>query len=315
MAPDPRESIAPVSSSHVPPPPVPVVARSRRGAVVAVAASLTALVGIALGAVGYARASAPVAPLVRGLASVSLPEIPRSAPEPAEASEPAASPGCPQGMLLVEGEYCPYVGHRCLEWIDEKRDRCQKYDPKPICEGRIEKRRFCIDRYEYPNQKGVYPVVMTSFIEAEAACKAEGKRLCTGSEWTFACEGEEKLPYPYGSERDATACNIDRPYRLPEMEAFSYDEKISSEVERLDQRVASGAMDRCVSPFGVHDMTGNVDEWVVNERPDPDKNIDISGLKGGYFGPIRARCRPMTNSHNRWFRFYQVGFRCCAEAS
>jgi hypothetical protein len=61
-------------------------------------------------------------------------------------------------------------------------------------------------------------------------------------------------------------------------------------------------------------MTGNVDEWVVNEHPDPDKEIDISGLKGGYFGPIRARCRPMTNSHNRWFRFYQVGFRCCADA-
>jgi formylglycine-generating enzyme required for sulfatase activity len=218
-------------------------------------------------------------------------------------------------MVLVEGEYCPYVGHRCLEWIDEKRDRCQKYDPKPICEGKIEKRRFCVDRYEYPNQKGVYPAVMTSYIDADAACKAEGKRLCTSSEWTFACEGEEKLPYPYGSERDATACNIDRPYRLPEMEAFSHDKKISSEIDRLDQRVASGSMERCVSPFGVHDMTGNVDEWVVNERPDPEKNIDISALKGGYFGPIRARCRPMTNSHNRWFRFYQVGFRCCAGAS
>jgi formylglycine-generating enzyme len=244
----------------------------------------------------------------------ALPPVPLPAAPPP--SEPEASPGpCPEGMLLVEGEYCPYVGHRCLEWIDEKRDRCKRYHDKPICEGRLESRRFCIDRYEYPNQAGVYPAVMVSWVEAAAACRAEGKRLCTSSEWTFACEGVEKRPYPYGSERDPGACNIDRPYRMPELEAFSHDRKISSEVERLDQRAASGSMQRCVSPFGVQDMTGNVDEWVVNERPDPDKGIDVSGLKGGYFGPIRARCRPMTNSHNRWFRFYQVGFRCCAEPS
>jgi sulfatase modifying factor 1 len=69
-------------------------------------------------------------------------------------------------------------------------------------------------------------------------------------------------------------------------------------------------MARCVSPFGVHDMTGNVDEWVVNEKGEPYR----SGLKGGYFGKIRAQCRPMTTDHNEWFRFYQVGFRCCEAA-
>lgn len=302
-----RESILPVSSTRMPAP-----ARPRRAAVVwgAVIGAL-AVAGLGLGLARYARAQPPVPQLARGL-GVAPSELPTIQTSAAEAAEPE-SEACPSGMLLVEGEYCPYVGHRCLEWIDEKRDRCQRYDEKPICEGRIEKRRFCIDRYEYPNQKGVYPAVMTSYLDAERACKAEGKRLCTSSEWTFACEGEQQLPYPYGFERDATACNIDRPYRLPDLEAFSDDDKISSEVERLDQRVPSGSMDRCVSPFGVHDMTGNVDEWVTNERPDPEKNIDISGLKGGYFGPIRARCRPITNSHNRWFRFYQVGFRCCAD--
>lgn len=302
---EPRESIAPVST------------RSRQAAArsrsrwVAPAIGGAVLAAVALGWVGYARARLPVRPLARALQPVSLPKYEK--PKPVAVAEPDPSGTCPDGMRLVEGTYCPYVGHRCLEWIDEKRDRCQRYDEKPICEGRLEQRKFCIDRYEYPNQKGVYPAVMVSFVEAEAACKAEGKRLCTSSEWTFACEGEEKLPYPYGHERDPTACNIDRQYRLPDLEAFSYDDKISSEVERLDQRVASGSMERCESPFGVRDMTGNVDEWVVNERPDPEKEIDISGLKGGYFGPIRARCRPMTNSHNRWFRFYQVGFRCCAD--
>lgn len=214
-------------------------------------------------------------------------------------------------MLLVEGTWCPFVGHRCAEWIDEKADRCRRYVPPPICEGRLQKRRFCIDRYEYPNQAGVLPVVMVSWEDAAAACRVENKRLCSASEWTFACEGPERLPYPYGYVRDATACNIDRHYRLPDLQAFDEPRKVAAELTRIDQRVPSGSMSRCVSPFGVHDMTGNVDEWVVNESRDP----VVSGLKGGYFGPIRARCRPMTTDHNQWFRFYQVGFRCCSDAS
>ncbi|MBK8994583.1 MAG: SUMF1/EgtB/PvdO family nonheme iron enzyme [Myxococcales bacterium] len=232
---------------------------------------------------------------------------------PAPAVAPLESGTCGPDMQLVAGTYCPYVGHRCLEWIQENRDRCRRYDEKILCEGLKVQKRFCIDRYEYPNQAGALPAVMTSWVEAEQACKAEGKRLCTESEWTFACEGEAKLPYPYGFERNAEACNIDRHYRDPNFSAFSHDRLISDEVSRLDQRVPSGAMSGCVSPFGVHDMTGNVDEWVVNEDPKLDKDEDVSSLKGGYWGPIRARCRPVTNSHNRWFRFYQVGFRCCAD--
>jgi formylglycine-generating enzyme required for sulfatase activity len=216
-------------------------------------------------------------------------------------------------MLLASGIYCPYVGHRCVDWIEQNRDRCRRYDEKTLCEGLKVEKRFCIDRYEFPNQAGAYPAVMTSWVEAERACKLEGKRLCTESEWTFACEGERMLPHPYGYERDASACNIDRRYRDPDFSAFSHDRRVSAEVARLDQRVPSGSMDRCRSPFGVQDMTGNVDEWVVNEDPNEDAKEDVSSLKGGYWGPIRARCRPVTNSHNRWFRFYQVGFRCCAD--
>jgi formylglycine-generating enzyme required for sulfatase activity len=84
-------------------------------------------------------------------------------------------------------------------------------------------------------------------------------------------------------------------------------------VERLDRRVASGERARCVSPFGVRDMTGNVDEWVRNEEGKIDEKPFRSTLKGGYWGPIRARCRPITSTHNEWFSFYQVGFRCCAD--
>jgi hypothetical protein len=60
-------------------------------------------------------------------------------------------------------------------------------------------------------------------------------------------------------------------------------------------------------------MTGNVDEWVINEDGSFDGPEYDSGLKGGYWGPVRNRCRPMTTDHNHWHRGYQIGFRCCSE--
>ena len=67
-----------------------------------------------------------------------------------------------------------------------------------------------------------------------------------------------------------------------------------------------------MSPYGVHDMVGNVDEWVVNVSQAGKPHL--SGLKGGYWGPVRTRCRPMTTAHDETFRYYQIGFRCCGEA-
>ena len=223
---------------------------------------------------------------------------------------PAKPAACPSDMQEIQGDYCPFVGHRCLEWTNRTQGRCARFEHRAICEGRVQARHFCMDRYEFPNQAGALPVVMVSWFDAEASCRALGKRLCTESEWNFACEGEERVPYPYGYDRDAQACNIDRPYRFPDFNAFDSDRAVTDEVLRLDQRVQSGER-ACLSPFGVHDLTGNVDEWVVNESGKPYP----SGLKGGYWGPIRARCRPMTTFHNQWFRFYQVGFRCCADAN
>ena len=240
-----------------------------------------------------------------------------------ELEDPASATLCPDGMVLVDGDFVPSLGHGCTKWISEEKDRCQAYAKPPLKGGKPVPLRFCVDRFEYPNLEGVRPAVMPDWFDAKEACEIEGKRLCNASEWTLACEGREGLPYPYGWERDTTACNIDRPRPVPEpdFDAFSRPRDISAEVHRLDLRVASGERPRCVSPFGVFDMTGNVDEWTINDAhfadlPPGKEEKDrphVSGLKGGYWGPIRARCRPITSSHNAWFRFYQVGFRCCAD--
>jgi formylglycine-generating enzyme required for sulfatase activity len=174
-------------------------------------------------------------------------------------------------------------------------------------------KRFCIDRYEWPNQAGAKPLVAMDWNEARTECEGAKKRLCADSEWTLACEGQERLPYPYGYVRNAEACNIDKPYIMPDDAKWANPHTRPEEIARLDQRDPSGARESCVSPYGVHDMTGNVDEWVTNEKGKEKEKPYVSGLKGGYWGPVRDRCRPMTTDHNQWHTGYQIGFRCCED--
>ncbi len=236
---------------------------------------------------------------------------------PAPAPEAPAPPrertdACPAGMLRVEGAFCPEVRQRCEEMADDDRERCLRFRKPSRCTGRRTRPMdFCIDRYEWPGREGALPQVLVSWSDAERLCRDAGRRLCTEDEWTLACEGPEMLPYPWGYARDETACNIDRHNVAYDRDRVTGDDRAAAEAEaaRVSQARPSGAYPRCVSPYGVHDMVGNVDEWTVSRTGDPFR----SALKGGYWGRIRARCRPATRRHDESFRYYQIGFRCCAD--
>ena len=220
---------------------------------------------------------------------------------------------CPADMVEVNGDYCPAPEQICDEFISEKRDRCERFRQKVRCIGKPEAKHFCIDRYEYPNEAGRQPTVSVTWDEARDVCANEGKRLCVAEEWTLACEGPERKPYPFGYSRDATACNFDKPYLMPDNFAYDDPQTRAAEIARVSQSEPSGSRARCVSDYGVYDMTGNVDEWVANEHGSPQGPEFQSGLKGGYWGPVRNRCRPMTTDHNQWHHGYQIGFRCCKD--
>jgi hypothetical protein len=220
---------------------------------------------------------------------------------------------CPTDMVEVVDEHCQVVEQICETYISETKDRCEKFRNRVRCLGRKKPIHVCIDRYEYPNRVGEKPTVAVTFTEAAELCAAEGKRLCTADEWTQACEGPEHLPYPYGFTRDDTACNHDKPYRIPNDNAYQNEKTRALEIARLDQSEPSGSRAACVSAYGVYDMTGNVDEWVRNESGSVSGPAYESGLKGGYWGPVRNRCRPMTTDHNHWHHGYQIGFRCCSD--
>ena len=261
-----------------------------------------------------------VLPPLLGFAAFAI--VLASRPSDAEtkrSSTPADTPNeraCPSDMVEVDGEYCPFFYQLCLRWISNGKDspllRCEEFKRSGGCMMPTRHKHFCIDRYEWPNRRGAVPPVSLDWYEAKRSCASVGKRLCGDDEWTLACEGPERLPYPYGYSRNSEACNIDKAYRWPVLEAYTNAYTRASEVARLDQREPSGTRASCVSAYGVHDMTGNVDEWVVNETGQCKPYC--SGLKGGAWTAVRNRCRPMTTFHGESDHFYEIGFRCCADA-
>ena len=203
----------------------------------------------------------------------------------------------------------------CTKWINKDYpERCASFDRakwRTLAEQfETTPMHYCMDRFEYPNQKGQSPIILVSYPEAQELCEQNGKRLCSESEWTFACEGEEAMPYPYGYERDPEACVVDKQWRpFNAVAMYPRDgEAARAEMDKLWQGVPSGSQPFCKSSFGVYDMTGNVDEWTVSVRDGERPSI----LKGGYWGPVRTRCRPSTRSHDESHAFYQQSLRCCS---
>lgn len=232
-------------------------------------------------------------------------------------SDAAEGPSsCPEGMILVEGDYCTRVEQKCdASWYAKwnKKTVCEKFEPHSTCVGKRVKKRFCIDTYSWPNKKGERPEVMNNFYQAQVKCATVGKRMCTESEWTFACEGPEMKPFPYGYERDPNKCNGDRPWDHPDMKKVA--QRDPKELARLWQGERSGSQKDCVSDFGVHDLPGNNDEVVANEQPTSNWKGKYSSVHTGgpWYEGVRNQCRPKIYTHDEGFYYYFLGFRCCAE--
>jgi hypothetical protein len=222
-----------------------------------------------------------------------------SAAEPTVPAQ-SACPGPAGAMVLVEGDYCTEVREPCLEWEDppaNKLARCARFGPSECVGERLHK-RFCIDRDEYVAAGQQLPMSDVSWTQAQNVCASQGKRLCKETEWEFACEGEQLLPYPTGYVRDPKVCNFDK------------DKLLDRKGKLRDLREPEDATAACVSPFGARNMSGNVDEWVIRDRTYGEWR---SALKGGWWMAARDRCRPATTAHDEHFHQLQTGVRCCAD--
>ncbi|HOU54508.1 MAG TPA: SUMF1/EgtB/PvdO family nonheme iron enzyme [Myxococcota bacterium] len=162
---------------------------------------------------------------------------------------------------------------------------------------------FCVDRYEASrpdatadtpgtdgtratSRAGVRPWLVKDNEEAQVACEAAGKRLCTPAEWETACRGPAGTVYGYGDDYDPETCNG--------IDTFGPG-KFHLE--------PTGVFPECTNGWGVFDMNGNVWEHVLGG--------DGRTVRGGAYNCSDSRTFHRCDYVPRTWTPAALGFRCC----
>lgn len=211
---------------------------------------------------------------------------------------------CPPLMVEVDGAFCIDQAEAALE--EQVDGVWQAASPYETVDGRTVRAVVAL---------GATPQGYISGDEAEAACEAAGKRLCSGEEWLRACQGSEGWTWPYGPTYQEGACNDDYAGSHPVIDYFGTSSGIWDTESMNDPGInqqpgtlaVGGAYAGCQSAWGAYDLHGNLHEWVGEAE---------GTFRGGFYADASINgqgCGYVTTAHSRSYHDYSTGFRCCAE--
>lgn len=147
---------------------------------------------------------------------------------------------------------------------------------------------FLIDAFEHPNALNGSPTVRVTWDQAKNTCEAEGKRLCSSMEWEKACKGPRNNIYAYGNTFDPDFCGDGLP---------------SSHI--------SGSLSKCLSDWGVYDMSGGLREWTSTSMPGDETRRLVKG--GSLSSPEKGTRCAFSTDESAGYTHPTIAFRCCRD--
>lgn len=186
--------------------------------------------------------------------------------------------GCPEGMASIAA--MPGGERFCIDRTEVTVSAYADCEGKGKCTA-VGKGRGC-NRDDLSTQN--HPSNCVSYAQAEAFCKAVGKRLPTSKEWEWVAGGAGE-----GAGRGDGCTSADEPRHAT---------------------CAVSRRDGGDTPQGVSGMAGNVAEWTSTPGPEAGTRV----VRGGSFGLTGARGGDATLSVTAREQGFSggVGFRCAA---
>lgn len=198
--------------------------------------------------------------------------------------------------------------NRFLQAIAEHGSRWDHPDQPPEISHQPWLDRLRVQDYYTNPLYADHPAICVSWWSAHAFARFEGKRLPTSLEWEAAARGIDGRLFPWGDDIDLDAVNCadaysDRP--LVTYEAWLEEHSRGRLHEAFTRPVHANVRNR--SPFGMHQMVGNV--WELTSTVLTDRG-DVVICGGSFDNPCRAVQASSKGLNRLRGSSNAIGFRC-----